>query len=94
MNKYCPNCGSPAIAEGRKIICEACDAVYTVTQDGAKVETLGPFADHEKRIRDLEGKGQPADDLPADDQPADDQPADDLPADDQPADDQDDEPLW
>jgi len=56
--KFCPNCGAVAIGEGRKITCEPCDAVYTVTKDGAKVESLGRIEDHEQRIKVLEGTEQ------------------------------------
>jgi len=56
--KFCPNCGAVAIGEGRKITCEFCDAVFTVTKDGTRVESLGQIKDHEKRIAALEGKEQ------------------------------------
>ncbi len=57
-SKFCPNCGQPAIAEGRKITCEPCDAVYIITKDGATVKSLGRIEDHEQRIQTLEGTDQ------------------------------------
>jgi len=53
---HCPSCGQPAIRTGNKIECEACDAIFTVTQEGAKVKELGPIEDHERRLRTLEGR--------------------------------------
>jgi len=56
---YCPNCGKPAIKEGNKITCEECDAVFRVTQDGARLEKTGVIKDHERRIAQLEGRLKP-----------------------------------
>lgn len=51
----CPNCLGPAIKEGNKIICEACDATFTITRTGgAKVKEIGKLNDHEGRIIRLE----------------------------------------
>lgn len=51
----CPNCLEPAIKEGNKIICEACDATFTITRTGgAKVKEIGKLNDHEERISHLE----------------------------------------
>lgn len=56
----CPNCLSPALRTGNEITCEICDAVFTITKkQGAKVKTLGPIDDHERRISALEGKQGP-----------------------------------
>ena len=51
----CPNCLGQAIKEGKKIICEACDATFTYTKTGgAKVKEIGKLNDHEERISRLE----------------------------------------
>jgi len=51
----CPNCQQPAIREGNKIICEACDATYIITKEqGAKVDKTGELADIKQRLAQLE----------------------------------------
>jgi len=52
---FCPNCNSPAIRKGKVIICQVCDASFRWTQEGPKLVELGPFDDHERRIKALEG---------------------------------------
>jgi len=64
----CPNCQGPVIPEGKKIICQACDATFKIVEErGGRIEQVGPFADHEIRISALEGKpGSGITDPPAD----------------------------
>jgi len=51
----CPNCSAIAIKEGNKIICEVCDATFTITKTGgAKLKEIGKLNDHEERISRLE----------------------------------------
>lgn len=56
---YCPNCGEPAIKEGNRITCEKCDAVFRVTENGARIEKTGVLDDHERRLAELEAKVRP-----------------------------------
>lgn len=53
---YCPNClGQHAIKEGNKIICETCDATFTLTKTGgAKLKQIGRLDDIEKRLDHVE----------------------------------------
>lgn len=53
---YCPNCSSPAVKTGNTIICEKCDAVFTITKQGTKVKSIGSIEDHENRLAALEQK--------------------------------------
>lgn len=53
---FCPNCSKPALKTGNEIVCENCDAVFTITKTGAKVKSIGPIEDHEDRIAALEQK--------------------------------------
>lgn len=53
---YCPNCNGPGIRKGKVIACQVCDASFRYTEEGPKVEELGPFDDHERRIAKLEGE--------------------------------------
>lgn len=56
----CPNCQGPAIKAGNEITCEKCDATFVVVKkEGAKVQQIGPIADHETRIKALEDLAKP-----------------------------------
>jgi len=59
---YCPNCGRRGHREGlNRIVCEACDAVFKVTEQGASVVTLGPLEEIKQRLAAVEQKiGRPA----------------------------------
>jgi len=75
VDAHCPNCNGPAIRKGKVIICQVCDAAFRYTKEGPKVEELGPFDDHERRISMLEGSGilevaEPQPPEPAEQQPA------------------------
>lgn len=63
----CPNCQKVAKKTGeREITCEACDAVYVFTKQGAaRVKKAGPIEDHESRITALEAKSKPGDGVPS-----------------------------
>ena len=51
----CPNCLSPAIKEGNKIICETCDATFTFNKTGgAKVLEIGRLDSLTKRMDAIE----------------------------------------
>lgn len=51
----CPNCLGQAIKEGNKIICETCDATFTVTKTGsAKVKEIGRLDNIEQRLDRVE----------------------------------------
>ena len=51
----CPNCQGEAIKEGNKIICEKCDATFTITRTGsAKVKEIGRLDSLEKRLDRVE----------------------------------------
>ena len=53
----CPNCLGPAIKEGNKIVCEKCDATFTVTKTGsAKVVELGRLDSIEDRLDRVESR--------------------------------------
>lgn len=54
---HCPNCNGPGIRKGKVILCQVCDAGFRYTKEGATVDELGPFDDHERRISVLEGSG-------------------------------------
>lgn len=62
---YCPNCQQPAIRQGNEIICEKCDATYTITKkDGAKVKQVGRIEQVEQDIATLKTKVFGNDDEP------------------------------
>ena len=51
----CPNCGGPAEKEGNKIVCERCDATFSLTRTGAaKVADVGRFQTIEDRLDKIE----------------------------------------
>ena len=51
----CPNCGHPAVKEGNKIVCEKCDATFTLTRTGAaKVADVGRIQTIEDRLDKIE----------------------------------------
>lgn len=51
----CPNCLELAEKTGNKIVCEACDATFTVTKTGpAKVDKLGWKEGIEERVKRAE----------------------------------------
>lgn len=53
--KFCPNCGAEAHAEGNKIFCDKCDAIYKVSKaGGAQAEKIGPLSDLQNRVAKLE----------------------------------------
>ena len=65
----CPNCSSIAIMEGNKIICENCDATFTITKTGgARLKRIGRLDDIEQRLDRVESL------LPGEEQQSDDQP--------------------
>lgn len=52
----CPNCTGIATREGNKIICETCDATFTITKTGgAKVKEIGRLDSIENRLDRVEG---------------------------------------
>lgn len=52
----CPNCAGIASKEGNKIICEACDATFTITKTGgARVKEIGRLDSIEERLERVEG---------------------------------------
>lgn len=52
---YCPNCQKPSIREGNKIICERCDATFTIIKTGgAKVKDIGRLNSLEDRMDRVE----------------------------------------
>lgn len=53
---HCPNCNGPGIRKGKVIACQVCDAAFRYTREGPKLDELGPFDDHERRIAKLEGE--------------------------------------
>jgi len=54
---HCPNCQGPATRTGNEITCDACDAIFAITKkNGAKVKKLGPFQDHEERLKKIESR--------------------------------------
>ncbi len=54
---YCPNCHKPAIRQGNEIICETCDATFTITKkDGAKVKQIGRIEQVEQDVAALKAK--------------------------------------
>ncbi len=51
----CPNCGGEAEKEGNKIVCEKCDATFTLTRTGAaRVADVGRFQTIEDRLDKIE----------------------------------------
>ena len=51
----CPNCDGKAVKEGNKIICDTCDATFTLTRTGAaKVADVGRFQTIEDRLDKIE----------------------------------------
>jgi len=51
----CPNCLGVASKEGNKIICETCDATFTLTKTGgAKVQEIGRLDSIEERLDRVE----------------------------------------
>jgi len=51
----CPNCGGKAVKDGNKIICDSCDATFTITRTGAaKVADVGRFQTIEDRLDKIE----------------------------------------
>jgi len=51
----CPNCGTRAIKEGSKIVCETCDATFELKKTGgAKVVELGRLDSFEQRLKRVE----------------------------------------
>jgi len=53
---HCPNCNGPGIRKGKVIVCEKCDTSFRFTEEGPKVEKLGPFDKLENRVTALETK--------------------------------------
>lgn len=51
---FCPNCGRRAAREGNKLICEFCDAEFSVNKTEKKVVAEGKIASIEKRVYALE----------------------------------------
>lgn len=91
--KFCPNCGSPATADGNRITCEKCDAVFKVTQDGTRVQSLGKIADLDKRVSALEGAAGGQADGPQPDEQLPDNEDDSQPDDTEPAEEEDEDIL-
>ncbi len=51
----CPNCGKEAEKEGNKIVCETCDATFSLTRTGAaRVADVGRFQTIEDRLDKIE----------------------------------------
>ena len=50
---FCPNCNKPAIRHGKMILCEHCDASFRFTQEGPRLNQIGPL---EARLRTCEEK--------------------------------------
>jgi len=51
----CPNCGGQAVKEGNKIVCEGCDATFSITRTGAaKVADVGRIQAIEDRMDKIE----------------------------------------
>jgi len=51
----CPNCQGEAIKEGNKVICEKCDATFTITRTGgARLKEIGRMDDIEQRLDRLD----------------------------------------
>ena len=71
----CPSCGGEALIAGDEITCETCDAVYTITEKGARVKEVGAIDQIRKDIDGLKQQiAQPAaGDPPADPQIDDDE---------------------
>jgi hypothetical protein len=50
---FCPNCSKPAYRQGKVIVCEHCDASFRFTQEGPRLEQIGPI---ESRLKVCEEK--------------------------------------
>jgi len=51
---YCPNCSGPAIRNGKLIVCQTCNASFRFTQEGPKVDELGPLDQLKGRVSKIE----------------------------------------
>lgn len=57
---YCPNCGAQGERHGvNRVFCPACDAVFVIKEDGARVQATGKLQEIEHRLDALEGKTAP-----------------------------------
>ncbi len=55
--EHCPSCGGTEIkVAGNKVLCRACDVVYTIEDDGARVEDTDPLGKVKERLDNIEAK--------------------------------------
>lgn len=51
---FCPSCQQPAIRQGNEVICETCDATFTITKkEGAKVKRIGRIEQIERDVAEI-----------------------------------------
>lgn len=66
----CPGCAGIAVKEGDKIICETCDATFTITKTGgAKLKEIGRLDNIEKRLDHVESLLPGQEPEPVEDEP-------------------------